>query len=84
VPNGTDCHLVFAGGVSATVRVRIYNAAGEPAADVRDGPLSGAAPQLLLPTARFAPGVYLYLVEAQYDTGPPLRTPLGRFIVGRR
>jgi hypothetical protein len=82
VPHGVNARLVFPAAASATVRVRIFNAAGDAAAEVDDGPL--AVGQVQLPTASFVPGPYLYLVEVDYGTGPPLRPPLGRFIVGRR
>jgi hypothetical protein len=84
VPHGTNAHLVFPCGATATARVRLFNAAGEAAGEAEDGPLGGGDCQLLLPTASFVPGVYLYLLEATYGTGPPLRTPVGHFVVGRR
>ena len=82
VPRGVDAHLVYQAAPSASVRVRLFNAAGEAAGEVEAGPPSGG--QVILPTAGFAPGVYLYLLEITDGPGPPQRAPIGHFVMGRR
>ncbi|MCX5786943.1 MAG: SBBP repeat-containing protein [Elusimicrobia bacterium] len=76
-PTGTFGYCMeFAG----KARVRIYNVIGDLVAKLEDAKPAGA--QLSsLNTARLAPGVYLYLLDKDYDGGSSVHSGVKKFVV---
>jgi hypothetical protein len=65
-----------------TIKIRVYNAAGDLVAKIEDSKQSGA--QLSkLNTARLAPGVYYYFLEKHYGGGTEFRGGVSKFVVVR-
>ena len=61
--------------------IRVFQAGGDPAALVRarhDQPGKQRTP---LTVSAFAPGVYFYRIDIEYDSGSRTSLPLSRFIV---
>lgn len=81
---GADAQLAFNLDGPGTAKVRVFTAAGTAAAVVSDSFSSGGTATLTLPTAGFAPGIYLYRLDLSYDDGRRTRLPTGKFIVGKR
>lgn len=78
-----DVKLVFSMASPGSYRVRLFNAAGDPAGLVEDR--GGAGPlTVVLPTASFAPGIYLFKVNMAYDDGSRGSLAVGKFVMRRR
>jgi hypothetical protein len=67
---------------SGRVRIRVWNAGAEWVAEVNE--YKSAGPQTSILTVRdYAPGVYLYRVLLDYDSGVEERLSTVRFVVLR-
>ena len=65
-------------------RIRVFQAAGEAAALVEERHESAGIKQCRVPAAQFAPGVYFYKVDLNYDDGQRGSKPLGKFACRKR
>jgi len=65
---------------AGTARIRVYNAIGDLAATVVESKAAGVN-ESTLNTARMAPGVYLYLLQKEYDNGGSSISKTKKFVV---
>jgi len=79
---GPYCTIAYNPRGSGRVRIRVWNAAGEWAAEVVE--YKSAGPQCSrLSVCDYAPGVYLYRVLFEYDSGVREKLSPVRFVVSR-
>jgi len=67
---------------AGTVTIRVYNAAGQLVATV-DETKSAGLQSSAITTAKYAPGVYFYLLERTYGSGSPVKSGVHKFVVTR-
>lgn len=65
---------------AGSVKIRVYNSIGDLAVKVDDNKPAGAALSTIN-TARLAPGVYLYILERDYNNGTKARSKVKKFAV---
>ncbi len=65
---------------SGTVRIRVYNEAGQLAATVEEAKPAGVQSSALT-TSRLAPGVYYFLLTRTYDSGGSDKADMRKFVV---
>lgn len=81
--HGGDVWAVYRVAGPCQVRVRVFQSAGEPAAKVEQRHDSAGVKRCQLPTSRFAPGVYFYKVDLDYDDGRHSSLDLAKFVCTR-
>jgi hypothetical protein len=77
---GPDINIVYRMDGPGDARIRVFQAAGEPAAKAEERHNSGGVKRCTIPLAGFAPGVYFYKVDMRYDDGEHDKRPIGKFI----
>lgn len=80
---GRRCHVVYRVHGPCQARVRVFQAAGEPACLVEQRHESAGVKSAEIPSEDFAPGIYIYKVDLKYDDGKRDKRPLGKFICTR-
>lgn len=65
---------------AGTVNIRVYNVIGDLAAKIEDTKVAGQYTSTL-DTSRLAPGVYLYILERNYNGGNKTRSKVKKFVV---
>ncbi|MDO8631355.1 MAG: SBBP repeat-containing protein [Phycisphaerales bacterium] len=76
-PTGTFSYCMESAG---SVKIRVYNVIGDLTVKVDDTKPSGAALSTI-DTGRLAPGVYLYILERDYNNGTKARSKVKKFVV---
>lgn len=74
---GTFSYCMASAG---NVKIRVYNTIGDLAVKVDDTKSSGQHTSTI-DTARLAPGVYLYILEREYNNGDKARSKVKKFVV---
>jgi hypothetical protein len=77
---GPDVHIVYRMDGPGQARIRVFQAAGDPAAMGEERHNSGGVKRCTVPVSGFAPGVYFYKVDMRYDDGRRDKRPVGKFI----
>jgi hypothetical protein len=74
-------NFAFCMDLSGSARVKVYNSIGDLVAKV-EAPNLQAGPQITqLNTARLSPGVYLYILEKDYNSGATAKSHVQKFVV---
>ncbi len=79
---GTTGTLAYWMANSGTVKIRIFNAIGQLVCTQQETKSAGAQTSTLN-FAGYAPGVYLYLINMNYDSGGADSVPVSKFLVAR-
>lgn len=74
---GTFSYCMASAG---NVKIRVYNVVGDLAVKVDDTKSAGQHTSTI-DTARLAPGVYLYILEREYNNGDKARSKVKKFVV---
>ncbi len=80
--SGSFVRVVYNMPESGTVRIRVYNEAGNLVADFQQMEPAGLQ-QTPLDISYYNPGIYLYLVTLSLDSGAQSSLPSGKFAVVR-
>ncbi|HXC65498.1 MAG TPA: hypothetical protein VNZ67_14135, partial [bacterium] len=68
---------------SCHTKIRVFQAAGAPAARVETDNDGAGVKRCQLPCHAFAPGIYFYKVDLQYPNGRQESKPLCKFVCSR-
>lgn len=74
--------IAYAMAESGTVRIRVYNAAGQLVDSLEESKPAGSQ-RTAITTAKLAPGVYFYLLERHYASGTTNNIGPRKFVVTR-
>lgn len=67
-------------GSAGSVKIKVWNAIGDLASEIEESKPAGLQTSTM-DTARLAPGVYLYTVERNYDSGASIKSGIKKFVV---
>jgi hypothetical protein len=81
---GDDVNVVYKVDGPCHARIRVFQAAGDPASLVEERHETAGVKRCKVPASQFAPGIYFYKVDMAYDDGHHGKKPLGKFICTRR
>lgn len=79
--HGGPCKVVYRMRGPGTCRVRIFQASGDPVGLVEQRHETAGVHSCQVSTQRYAPGVYYYRADRQYDDGQSDKLPLKKLLV---
>ena len=82
-PASNSLTFVFSSDSGADMTVKIYNAAGMPAAVLNARAVPGNYNYIYLDLSRFAPGIYYYIMTGNKDQGGSFNFGVKKFMVAK-
>jgi hypothetical protein len=82
-PSSNSLTFVFSSDSGADMTVKIYNAAGMPAAVLNARAVPGNYNYIYLDLSRFAPGIYYYIMTGNKDQGGSFNFGVKKFMVAK-
>jgi hypothetical protein len=79
---GDTVSVVYAMGAPGKVKIRVFNILGEMVARLEEDKPAGVQVTRLT-TGNYAPGIYLYKIDINYDSGGVQSLPVAKFLVVR-